>query len=78
MNRKIQEEQIITIINLYKSGISTIDLGKMFNIHNSTIGNILKKSNIFLRKPTEFNRKTSLNHDYFSIVDSEEKAYWLG
>lgn len=69
------------IINSYLLGDNTYQLGKLYNISHGTIRNILIRNDIKLRKRTEIGRaksKFSLNENIFDLIDSHEKAYWLG
>lgn len=65
----------LQIINLYNSGKSTLHISKMFKCAPGTIGRILKENNIDLRKQ---NKKYDFNEDYFEIIDTPDKAYFLG
>lgn len=66
------------ILNLYISGLSTIRIAKEFKCCAATINKILHKHGIKLRTNKEYRTKYSFHHDFFSIIDTEEKAYWLG
>jgi hypothetical protein len=44
-----------------------------FGVSTRPIKRILDKNNILLT-----NRRYNVNHDYFGVIDNEEKAYWLG
>lgn len=70
-----------TIINKYISGLNTIELGKIYNVSGALISNILSRNNIKTREQTDIGRIYSglkLNENIFDIIDSHEKAYWLG
>lgn len=74
------------IISLYKAGFSFSQIAKRMNISSSGVKLILKTFNIDIRpqhmkghsKGTTKNRKYFFNLDFFSRIDTEEKAYWLG
>lgn len=63
------------IIRDYRNGIRIIELAKKYNVHERTIYNYLEsvgeeRDYIYINK--------SLRRDYFSIIDSYDKAYFLG
>ena len=68
----IKEE--IEIIKKINNGEKRIDVAKEYNISIDTIGNILKRNG----KEKITNRKYFLDENYFEIIDTEDKAYWLG
>ena len=80
MGRKINltEQQIKDICDFYIQGKSSIELAKMYNKTASSIGGLLRRRNIPIRSNKQNSRKYSHNEDYFKVIDSEEKAYWLG
>lgn len=49
-------------------------MSKIFDINPDTLGNLCKKYGI----AKDNRRKFELDENYFSIVDTPEKAYWLG
>lgn len=70
-----QEQQIITE---YRTGLSTIKLGKKYNCSPGAINNVLKRNGITATSNKVYRRKYELNQNFFENIDSEEKAYWLG
>jgi intein-encoded DNA endonuclease-like protein len=48
-------------------------VAKSFNVSLRPIVRILKRNNI-----ETTNRRYNVNHSFFRVIDSEEKAYWLG
>lgn len=78
--QKVNEEDIQDIISRYKSGESIRSIEKNCRVKRTRIGNILKTNDI-PRKSTGNSyklRKYIFNESYFKVIDSEEKAYWLG
>jgi hypothetical protein len=65
------------VINLYISGASKYAIAKKFGATTGKIHSILRKYKIPLRKINK-NKKYICNDNYFSAIDSHEKAYWLG
>lgn len=70
LENKIIDEYIQEHLSIYK-------IGKIHNLHPSTIWNALKRNSIKLRSNSE-NSALPVNHTYFDNIDTEEKAYWLG
>ena len=61
------------VIKKYEELKNLKSVAKSFNVSLRPIKRILKENNIVLT-----NRRFNVNHDYFKVIDSEEKAYWLG
>jgi intein-encoded DNA endonuclease-like protein len=66
------------IIDLYNLGDGCYKIANRFNCSPSTINNILKQNGVNTKKTPNDYRKFKLNEDYFSSIDSEYKAYFLG
>lgn len=65
------------VIKMYLRGYGGSTIAKYFKIKEDTIYRILKRRNINRREFTSY-RVYDLNEDFFEIIDTEEKAYWLG
>lgn len=66
-------------INLYNSGRTIKSIANELNIQEKTISTYLDKNNIKKRNCNfDFIKDTYVNSNYFSIIDTEHKAYWLG
>jgi DNA-binding transcriptional regulator WhiA len=61
------------VINQYNKLKNIHKVAEYFKVSVSPISRIIKSSGIKLT-----NRRYSVNDSYFDIIDSEEKAYWLG
>lgn len=78
MSKKIifstqENEQIIDLyLNKNKS---LTEIGDLYKCNRTVIKRILLENNIKLRQRTS---KYTANYDIFEIIDSTEKAYWLG
>lgn len=70
------------IIKSHKSGVSIVDISKSNNVSISPIRKILKDNSINTRRDTKYyskqNQKYSINENYFSNINTQEKAYILG
>jgi intein-encoded DNA endonuclease-like protein len=65
-----------TIIEEYLSGKSVVEISKLIPISDRYIQKILVENGINLLGSKGFNKLNQC--DYFSKIDTEEKAYWLG
>ena len=75
----IPKEKIIEIYNNeYLKGVSTVKLGKKYNVSPSYFCRWFHKLGLNVRSNKENSRKYNINHDYFNNINTEEKAYWLG
>lgn len=71
---RLQEYQRQEIVTKYLSNkYTTKQLAEEYGVHLSSIIRLLNRKNIPLR-----NSRFSFNQDYFEIIDTEHKAYWLG
>lgn len=71
-SNKIEE-----ICKLYEQGVSAKQLGIKFSIDKRRIQKWVKEKDL-LRDKSESNRITYFNEYIFDVIDSPEKAYWLG
>ena len=65
----------IQIIKLYEENYSARKISKILKVDVGTILSRLKKNNIKIRN---INRKYIIDEDFFEVIDSEVKSYWLG
>lgn len=73
------EDQIQYIINHYNTYASTGILAKNFSTSTQAIRNLLRKCQVKVLNQTELKtRDFPRNSDYFSSINSNDKAYWLG
>ena len=73
-----REEQKKYIIEKYLSGMSLKKLSKQFQVHKNTIKKVLQDNDLHIRNLTESRQRENINHNIFSNINTEEKAYWLG
>ena len=62
-------------LNMYLNGISTTKISKELKISRSRFSDYLKQQGI---KVDRLPHKKKINENIFEIIDTEEKAYWLG
>lgn len=71
--KQIDEKEIIRLYT--EENLSASKLGRLFNVDVATITNRLKSNNVEVKK---IFRKYLIRNDYFGVIDSEDKSYWLG
>ena len=72
--RRTEEHIREAIIAKYQSNKYTSkELAEEYRLNTSTINRLLKKENIPIR-----NSRFKFNQDFFEVIDTEPKAYWLG
>lgn len=76
MNSRFSHQQIHEIIESYNNGNSADIIAKHFSCCSNTILHLLRKNNISIRGKGGYRKP--FNEDYFHIIDTEEKAYFLG
>lgn len=74
---ELPEEFIKKVVDLYEQGVAEHTLGDKFSIRRDIIRNWTQKYNVY-KDPKDARRHIELNDTVFDIVDSQEKAYWLG
>lgn len=65
------------IIELYNAGKSERQVAKQLNITRSKVNYTLTK-NLVSKRPSNVTMKPNFNEEFFKVIDTEEKAYWLG
>jgi len=78
MSHKLTQNQIIEVIEKYNSGLSAGILSKTYNITPTSIYALMKRRGINRRSYSSSSRKYTLNEEYFNVIDSSDKAYFLG
>ena len=63
-------------IELY-ARMSGVEAARLCNTTPTTIYERLRKAGIERRSGTEYAQGTDCNHEYFDMIDTAEKAYWL-
>lgn len=76
--KRIPEDVCEKIIEEYKLGLSTVKVGKKYGVSYSFVYKLLKRRNTPIRSKSEAIRKYPTNDDYFSEIDTQDKAYILG
>ena len=69
----IQQKEII---RMYNNNMSTVTIGKKFNVGHKVIARVLEANGI--KRTGVSRRKYFLNENYFDEIDTPNKAYFLG
>lgn len=70
-------EQKEQIKNLYLSGLNCREISEKLNLKRNSVNRVVNLAGI-ARNARESQLKYKFNENIFDIIDSEEKAYWLG
>ena len=74
-----QDGQKEKIVELYNQKYSLRKISEMFGgLHKNTIKKVLDEYNVNQRTAAQSHYKDNRKDDIFSVIDNEEKAYWLG
>jgi intein-encoded DNA endonuclease-like protein len=76
--KQLSIDTINLMINMYNNGKSGDEISKELNIHRTTVYRLLNKNNVKMRNDSQKSLKYFCNDKYFEIINTEEKAYWLG
>jgi hypothetical protein len=66
------------ITESYQKTKSTYETARILCVDRNKVYRILKSLNISIIGPSGPRNKISIDETFFSIIDTEEKAYWLG
>lgn len=73
-NRNLVADRYVEeMITLYQSGTSLRELSKLFGFSRTLIGKRIRENGIDTTP-----KRYTVNHNFFSKINSEETAYWLG
>jgi intein-encoded DNA endonuclease-like protein len=72
----INEKEIIELYITQK--LSAAKISQNLGIDKKTVYSVLKRNNLSARTLSQASMKYICNDEFFSTVDNEEKAYWLG
>lgn len=64
-------------IESYESGSSLAGIARQYGVTPQTVHNYISDA-VEMRTYTEASRKYELDESYFDVIDTKEKAYWLG
>lgn len=72
----LSDNDRIKILELYNNKTPLTDIAILFNCHSNKIKEALKESGIEYKVNSRIKYET--NHNYFDVIDTEDKAYFLG
>lgn len=75
--RTFNEEDEKKICDMYLNGNSKTTIRQFFHCRDEAISFVLNKYNISIRKKG-LSKNKFVKEDFFEVIDSEEKAYFLG
>ena len=75
--KKLSEETRNNLIEDYKNNLSIRQLSDKYGVCRKSISNFLSECGEKTQERNHY-RKYFHKEDYFSIINTEEKAYWLG
>lgn len=82
MRKKFTIEEKNIICSMYKQGYTATQICRAVASLNDrkpqTLYPILIKAGLYIKKPADDLRKHYVDDNYFDIIDTEHKAYWLG
>ncbi len=80
--RELTERQQKEIVKMYQEGMSLRAIAGKFPISYGTARRLLQQKGVELRPRLEAVNKALTRHNfnanYFDLIDTEEKAYWIG
>lgn len=72
------KEKKLQIAKTYISGKDSNECAIIYGCSQKTVFNILTELNLKSRGCNEIIKKYTVNKNYFSVIDTADKAYWLG
>jgi intein-encoded DNA endonuclease-like protein len=66
------------IIKYYKEKLSAVKISEKLKIDKKTVYRVLNNNNIKTRTLSEAAYKYTCDDNFFEVINTEEKAYWLG
>lgn len=76
--KKLQEGDKEKMCLLYQEGLSAPKIAEKFGVQHTLVLRYLEDAGISRRSAEECHRKYPINEDFFDVIDTEEKAYFLG
>jgi intein-encoded DNA endonuclease-like protein len=66
------------IIKYYEEKLSAVKISEKLKIDKKTVYRVLNNNNIKTRTLSEAAYKYTCDNNFFEVINTEEKAYWLG
>jgi len=74
----VPKEDYFEVGERYIAGESTLDIADDYGCSNCVISRILEEIGVDRRDASHAKQFYDINENYFEVVDTPEKAYWLG
>lgn len=71
-------DDIAKMYDMYMSGLSSYDIAKIYNMHSTSVINWFKKYGFEIKNSSRAHQQYKINENYFDIIDTPRKAYYLG
>lgn len=78
MPKRVPVEKQEALVAAYAAGASSLELAIQEGVSQTTMAENLRRWTGGSLRRTGPRRRYSLDEAYFSVIDTEEKAYWLG
>lgn len=77
--RRLTHKEKSELFTKYETGKYTgADLAKYYNISSVAVNALLRRHGYKAKSQSELHRKYNINETFFDVIDTEEKAYFLG
>ena len=77
--RRLTHKEKTELFAKYETGKYTaVDLAKEYPVSSTAISALLKRHGYKAKSQSDLQRKYEINETYFDVIDTEEKAYFLG
>jgi uncharacterized protein (DUF433 family) len=78
VRKKIQVTDEAKIVEMYQQGMSAPEIAEHFGVVHTLILRYLEKNGVDRRSAEECHRIYPIREDFFDVIDTQEKAYFLG
>ncbi len=75
---KWTSDELQDMVMSYQRGETAQSIAKRYGTSHQVILPLLAKQGIVLRTSKEAHKKQTCDERYFQVIDTEEKAYWIG
>ena len=77
--RRLSHREKTELFAKYETGkYTSVDLAKEYPVSSTAISALLKRHGYKAKTQSELQRKYEVNESFFDVIDTEEKAYFLG
>ena len=77
--RRLSHREKTELFAKYETGkFTAVDLAKEYPISSTAINGLLRRHGYKAKSQSELKRKYNIDETFFDVIDTEEKAYFLG